>query len=383
MALGLFMVPETEAQQAAAAANFDLGGSTNTFIPPPQGAFGSGYVPPSGGGGFIPPFLNTPAVQDPLPPVPCRLYSALLPASADINDPVAAFRSLDARTQSAFENAARAWQVKFPHAPPAIYSLGTLSRSPVNPKYYLVLSRPMTQYDPRLDSYPLLRAGTANAKVFQAGLRLFFPDMVLDAHTGQNFDHPDQGSMTVDGPFPTTEKYVSEAMVARAVDIINTTPDLFQPLQETSAWNFDFKRSFLTGIQAGVATKNPYVAAGAAVATVVVDAFKGLFNWLGGGNPPPAWLTKLLVMKQLRGDTWPSGAPSFGTSFQMGGSYLNNPYGCHLAIITPTPGGKWDVTDGYLEVMRRLSGGKSLSGWKLWLLVAVGAGGVYYLTSRE
>lgn len=341
----------------------------------PVGPYGAGAV-----------FTPSPASIFPFPPAACTLYQAVIPSGIDAGtlsyDLGEVLSQMPASAQSAFHAAMTKWQSDYPTAPPAVLVLGTRERNPkAVPVFQLFLCRPPTQYDPILDSHPPIQPGTDRSKIFAAGYRLFFPDVVLNASTGQDIFGADQGSITVDGPFPWWVLYVNESMVNFAVNYIKTTPDAFTAQGQTDYEGqlvSGFENSLLRGAVSGIASANPIVGLGVAAGNFIVSGFMTLLSWFGSSNPPPAWLTKLLPMKGLRGDTsltLAAGPPSFGESYVDWG---NGAHECRRAIITPTPFGKYTVEDGYLEVVRRITG-QSSSSWKTWALIALGVGAGYYL----
>lgn len=367
--------------------------------------------------GFQPSTFFRPRNIYTLPPTGCDLVEpVIIPANIQLRgdeDPAGVAMMLPTSIQRKFGQAYQNWTRAFPHAPPPIYVLGTYGNDPKHFQWVLALTRPDTPWDPILDSHPALRTHQgqwksaeeqAQAKIFQAGFRLFFPDWVLDPHNGQNFTAAWTGTMTIDGPFPYWIKFVTEDMVQYAVKVLQHFPDVFVPGRKDTAQGAGsiFFDTFKNGLQAGMLSRQvigistmgmdvagkalkavPYVAAAAAVATLIIEGFSALF---GDHTSPPDWLIALLKMKQLRGDHTgeidpktgnPIWAPTFGEVY--GERVKNDAYQCKIAAINPPKGAKYTVSEGYLRVMKCLAG--ECDKWKMWALIALGVGAGYYLLS--
>jgi hypothetical protein len=218
-----------------------------------------------------------------------------------------------------------------------------------------------------------------DAVKFAAALRLFFPDFALDPSTGGTLTGPQVGSMTIYGPFPRRVNYVSPAMVDLAVSVAQM-PGAFQVGMVGGGPSFVdvIESSAKTGATATVQSRgNYYVGLGAAAAKFVI----GAFDWLFSGPPtPPAWLTALLGMKELRGDTSPLGNWSFGAAeFGVSGS-KTSPWPCWIASVHPNPRGTMTIEEGYDEFIKRLGGG---GGSIPWLLIGALGLAAVFLARRE
>lgn len=359
-------------QQVASEGNlFFGGGSHGQTAPAPQP--GGAYLPGPAASGFF----TRPVTIYQMAPSACVLVQVTLPnplpSGTDITNPAGVLAALPASTQAKFSQAQATWAASYPTAPPPLLEIGSTSdnQTDIYP-LYLFLTRPAMDHDPVLDALPPIAGDDAVRDAnFQAGLRVFFPDVFLSAYDGQPFLSPGQGSLTVDGPFPWWVPYVTDDMVNFAVKFFQQFKDAFTVGRQqisTPGVGDDFTNALSTGLKAGAAAKgNPYVAAGAAVSSLVVGLFQSIF---GGGTQQPDWLTALLYMKQLRGDTSPVGPPSFGTSFNPpGGTYESNPYPCKIAIINPPSGAKYTIEDGYARVMQCLAGDCPTSSWVEYALI--------------
>jgi hypothetical protein len=295
------------------------------------------------------------------------------------------------RLQNAFD----AWARTYPTAPRAlVINTVQVAGSPIaygqlpqgTYTYGVAIVRPNTPYDPKLDllGQPVIPPGTDQAKAFAAAMSVFFPDFVLDQQTGAALVSGAAGSMTPWGPFPRSVKYVSEQMIELALGVARM-PGAFQPQQDTG---IDFGSQLLGAVQGGaMATAmtggNIYAglgnAAGHLAVSLITDAFSALF---GSTEPPPAWLTALDQMKELRGDKSPQGGPSFGGR-AAGADAAGYQEVCPVAYVNPTPGGTYTVEDGYAEFLNRLGGGSSRKlPWK-WIIILGALGvGIYAFKNR-
>lgn len=280
--------------------------------------------------------------------------------------------SIPKASRSSFDRARAEWKAKYPAAPPADLYLNKLGTG----AHFILLLRPQTDFDPRLLARPPITPDDPRSPVFDAALRLFFPDYVIDPmgnflHSASpKIDHgklvqAGTGSMTIDGPFPYWEKFVTEKMVDFAVQFLKT--DGFG--DPSVARHFNLSDTLWQGAGAGLQAGKGGVMAAAAAATVsvIVNVFSSLF---GGDPEPPAWLTKLLQMKALRGDTSPKGAPSF-RSVRPGGSMAAR--SCPIAWVNPK--GSYDLFTGYDEVMKRMGGAGAASKKKIWWVLGLAAAG--------
>jgi hypothetical protein len=291
-------------------------------------------------------------------------------AATEATEVMAALSFLKRRKiQSALDQ----WARNFPQAPPAEIHVGRPSSLALFTVYVV---RPFTRYDPILDTLgaPVIPNGTpaddpASAR-FNAALRLFFPDFALDPTTGAQMTGGRTGSETIYGPFPRNVPFVSSNMVQLAVAVAKM-PGAFQPGAGDNGPSFwdTIESAGKTGILATAASHgNIYAGLGAAAAKLVISAF----DWLFGGPPqPPAWLTALERMKDLREG---NGSPSFHGIYGGGGAALIN---CTRATITPH--GTMTIEQGYDAFLSALGAGKRKIPWLL-----LGAGGVaLYFIARE
>jgi hypothetical protein len=323
-----------------------------------------------------------------LPPGPCELAYALLPADYDGSDQDVdrALAALPVLSRGRILRAQQAWANRYPQAPPAPIVItseaggGSAQSNVVNLQWGVACTRPTTDYDPELDilGAPVIPIGDPNrpdAIKFQAALRLFFPDFVLDSQTGAQLTGPQVGSMTIYGPFPRRVNYVSGAMVDLAVAVAQM-PGAFQAGMVGGSSGPDFIGALKVGAQATVASKNVYVGAGAAAARFIISAF----DWIFSGPPQqPAWLTALEQMKELRGDTTAEGGWSFTSArFGVSGTHTS-PWPCSIAGVHPNPRGTMTIEEGYDAFIARITGGSGRVPWLL--LAALGAGAI--LLTRE
>jgi len=330
-----------------------LGGSTGSAGSGPGGGIQNTlrfeYPPPAGGCVEAKVLLNA-------------MQQRNLLAQGDLLD--ADWRAvLPVTQQRTIDNALARWSSEHPHQPPAtVY---------VTPTAVYAL-RPHTPYDPVLDKYPVYPPGSPQSDAFNAGLRLFFPDFSLDPLTGASLTGGRTGSMTIYGPFPVTEKFVTPNMVALAVRVAQM-PGAFQVGAVGGGPDSpDFLGSLEVGLKATAASKNIYVGAGAAAARFIVSAF----DWIFGGDPqPPAWLTALEAEKQLREG---GGSPSFAGAISGAGAFMERG---RCPRVTINPRGTMTVEQGYQAFIDEITGG---AGRVPWLLLGALGLGAYLLTgSRE
>lgn len=357
-----------------AGSTIDLGGGTIITA----GREGTGFIPGEGGGGTLA-FGGEGRISQkeyPIPPGVCILARVQMSTAeggafqgSEATDEAAALAALAFLKRRTIQTALDQWRRDFPQAPPAFVQVGrSSSLAPFN----VFVVRPHTAYDPVLDSLgaPVIPNGTpiddpASAR-FNAALRVFFPDFVLDPTTGAQLTGGRTGSETIYGPFPRNVPFVSSDMVALAVQVAHM-PGAFQPGAGDSGPSFfdAVGAGAKTGLTALAATRNIYAAAGAAAARFIV----GVFDWLFGSGPqPPAWLTALLHMKTLREG---GGSPSF-FGVATGGAGL----ACTKATITPH--GTMTIEQGYDAFIRQLHGGAG--NLRLWLIVGAAVAGAYLLT---
>ena len=250
------------------------------------------------------------------------------------------------------------YRAKYPYAPlPTMYG-GYIQRGTLyDPAIWLLA----TGGDPKLLAYPVIPEGTDWAAVFNASLRIFFPDLVFSTGCmtkdclreselavqtyikafgpGTDMRKPDASSIVGVQPFPYWEKFVTEEMIQYAVDYITKFPDPFGApavagelkksgkqyaasivgkglgagLKAASTFKAGLvAKAVASGIPAAKAAAaagaaaGPYgIAIGVAVAAAIAIsiAFAKIFG--SPACPPkcpptPEWLTALLKMKVLR-----------------------------------------------------------------------------------
>lgn len=348
------------------------GGSRGTLSPLPGATGGVRQAPGGGGpiGGTLGLTFNT-ASDYPIPPGGCIILRVPMSAAeaqafvgntADDSGEIMA--ALAPIKRQRIQQAIAGWSANFPGAPPALLRVGGNTSTSLS--VYVV--RPATQYDPLLDRYPVYPPGSPQSDAFNAGLRLFFPDFALDPLTGAQLTGGRTGSMTIYGPFPVTEKFVTPQMVALAVHVAQM-PGAFQIGSVGGSSGPDFLGALGTGAQATVASHgNIYVGAAAAATKFIISAF----DWLFSGPPqPPAWLTALEQEKMLREG---NGPPSFNGTISGAGTFYR---GIQCPRVTINPRGTMTLEQGYQAFISELTGGR---GKIPWLLLGGAAAAVYALT---
>ena len=229
---------------------------------------------------------------------------------------------------------------------------------------------------------PKITAGSdaSRAAFFELALKLWFPDYVLDPqgtylrYAGQK--NWNLGSDTPDGPFPWQVRFVTEAMIQFAVGYMRR-PDAFGVHTADGGGVFGAIGSAIqTGGAAGAATKNIYVAAGAAAASLVKSVWSALTSLFGPSQPE--WLTELLKMVPLRLEgTVP---PTFATTTPDAGTYAVRTVNCKRVTINPSPHAIMTVEEGLAETIRRLRGDSSDG--SVAILAALGIAAVAVIAAR-
>lgn len=299
---------------------------------------------------------------------------------SQIGVPLSMLTGVQKQTLAAFQ---AAWATQYPMVPQAslfmsrqrAFGLGNKGDNVV-----ISVVRPYTQWDPALLSPPPIEKGDPREVPFAAALRLFFPDLVFD-QIGKNpgFYHGyGWGSYTPYGPFPLDALFVSDRMVDFCAKFIKGG-GFGDPATGRDPVGSEVGSFLRTGAKLSVAA-GPYGAvAGAAlsIASAITDLFGSIFGGMKD-PPPPPWLVKLMQVVTLRES---GGGGRFGGAVQgMQGGVHGDVY-CHRATIVPTIDGKYNLLDGYAEVLNRLGGSPAQkAGWLKWLMLlgtgaAMAAGG--------
>jgi hypothetical protein len=291
-----------------------------------------------------------------------RLPSDVLPDFFTDSDLPIVLAALASSERQRLDAIRASWKAQFPWAAdPGLKVSYTHMGRPDLDKVTIWAMRP-PGYDPILTAQPAIPPGTDHAKIFSAAFGMFFPEKLTPDAYRQFFSKEGSkaGSIIGDGPFPYWVKMITAAQVQAVARYTVTEPNAFGLAPAVGSDHSILMDALQHGLAAGAGTGNPYVAAGAAVATAIWEGLTSLFD---GPPSTPVWYTHLVQTAQGRpGD--------FGTRL-LGISNVGGQAPCQRSWIHS--GGDFTIFEAFDAVVRTLGGPQGGATGKSWLWIVLGA----------